>query len=48
MIFRNPSTSIKKSNSISRDELEKLYGLILMNSLKKIKKKYLFVVKIKS
>jgi len=47
MIFRNQGSSIKKSNRISRDELLDIYGLNSMNLLQKIKKKLLYVVKVK-
>jgi len=47
MIFRNKGTLIKKSNSITRDELIDLYGLNSYEFTQEIKKKYLYVVKIK-
>jgi len=48
MIFRNQGSSIKKSNSISRDELLDIYGLNSYEFTQKNKKKFLYVVKIKS
>jgi len=48
MIFRNQGSLIKKSNTLSREELIDLYGLNSYEFTQTIKKKYLYVVKIKT